>query len=33
MGRCDVCGSPLDPEDEYIHLCKYCQEDDLDEWE
>ena len=24
-GSCDICGAPLDPEDESIHLCKVCQ--------
>ena len=22
---CDICGTPLDPDDIPIHLCKYCQ--------
>lgn len=24
-GSCDMCGTPLDPEDASIHLCKVCQ--------
>ena len=22
---CDICGTPLSPEDKSIHLCKICQ--------
>lgn len=30
--ECDICGGPLDPEDVAIHLCKYCQGMQFDEW-
>ena len=31
--ECDICGAPLDPEDELIHLCKICQGLQFDEWQ
>ena len=30
--ECDICGGPLDPDDIPIHICKYCQEIQYEEW-